>query len=48
MDTLELQIIIDDIAKSFLNKGKTPDQIREILMDEADRVASEIESGMWE
>lgn len=42
MDDLELAIAMDDIGQALKERGKTPDQIWEILTEEAARVAQEM------
>lgn len=48
MDNLDLQIAIDGLAEQLLRAGKTADDIRELLEDEANRVADEIDAGEFD
>lgn len=42
MDLLDLQILFDDIAEKLKQQGNNPDEIEEILIEEASRVAKEL------
>lgn len=48
MDDNYIQIQIDEIAKSLLKRGMSPDKIWDYLVAEASRVQSEIEDGEFE
>ncbi len=45
MDDLELQIAMDGIGQALRERGKTVDEIFQILMFEVERVCEEIEDG---